>query len=182
MIATNKNNINDCIILVGFMGSGKTSIGKLLSSKLNSNFYDTDEMIIKQTGKTISQIFEDEGEEHFRKLECNIVKELETLENGVISTGGGLPLYHDNMSVLNKIGITFYLKNSVKELTNRIFSDKNRPLVKNYSTPKQLYTFIKSTLALREKFYSKSQYTVDCKNKTIEDITNEILNTLISIK
>jgi shikimate kinase len=163
------------IILVGFMGSGKTSIGKALSSKLGYKFYDTDEMISDKYGNSIAQIFEKEGEAYFRMLENQLTEELRKVKNAVISTGGGLPVFYDNMEILNATGETIYLKNSVRRLTERIFMDKSRPLVKEYNSKSQLNEYVKNVLSSRKVFYSKSKHIINCQNKTIEEIVNEIL-------
>ncbi len=156
------------IALIGFMGSGKTTIGKLLSEKLNLEFTDTDKIIEKETGMKISEIFSKYGEKFFREKERKILLQLTKKDNLIISTGGGLPLNENNMEILNKHFTTVYLKADFETLWNRIKSDKNRPL--SAKGEKRLSKLLK----FREKCYEKATFIVDTNRKTPENITSEI--------
>ena len=143
------------ICLVGFMGSGKTSIGRLLAKRNNMEFADTDEMIVNEQGMSIPAIFEKYGEAHFRDLEHELVIRL-SLENGlnntVLSTGGGLVTFERNQEYLKKTGKVVYLKASAECIYERVKDDTNRPLL---NTEDKLGK-IKEMLSIREASYMKA--------------------------
>lgn len=141
------------IILLGFMGVGKTSIGKKLSKQLNWKFVDTDKLIEKKIGLPISEIFNQLGEDFFREQEREILNEIASLENVVVSVGGGLPCFFDNMDRLNEIGTTVYLKLEPEYIVQRLLESKiKRPLIEGM-TPIELQSFIEKKLMEREVFY-----------------------------
>jgi len=142
------------------MGSGKTTIGKQLARKLAYSFVDSDNYIESKEKRTIVQIFEQDGEEHFRLLEKKYLHELGETDNCVISTGGGLPCFHDNMEFINENGLSIYLQLPPAALVNRLSnSKKDRPLIKD-KTDEELLDFIKGALAIRENFYTKAKLCV----------------------
>ncbi len=121
-----KNNI----VLVGYMGSGKTTFGTALAKELGMEFVDADAYIVSKTGKSIPDIFAQDGEESFRKIETDILKEFnETLSNTILATGGGMPLRKENSRLLKEIGTVLYLMASPKEIYDRVKGDTNRPLL-----------------------------------------------------
>jgi shikimate kinase len=167
------------IFLIGYMGSGKTTIGKLLAKKMGLQFIDVDVFIENRYRKTISAIFEERGEEGFRKIERQALSEIIEFENSVISTGGGLPCFFDNMELMNKAGITIYLKTSVEELLKRLGSGKqNRPLIKGKS-PEELKIFIATNLNKREVCYNKAIITFEFDDnftgKNVDGVVNQII-------
>ncbi|MDO5520088.1 MAG: shikimate kinase [bacterium] len=118
------------IILIGFMGSGKTTVGQKIAGELGFTFLDTDEMIVKKAGMEITDIFETQGEAAFRKMEVDLLKELNaTVTHAVISTGGGLPLREENASLLKKLGLVNYLKVTKEVVLERLKGDMTRPLL-----------------------------------------------------
>jgi len=117
------------IILIGLMGSGKTTVGKLLAKQLDKTFVDCDEEIQRRTGVTITHIFDVEGEEGFRQRETAALEELVQRSNIVLATGGGAPLSQINRDLLSRSGIVVYLKSSVHDLWHRTKHDQNRPLL-----------------------------------------------------
>ena len=118
------------IVLLGFMGSGKSTIGKLLSERLKVPFLDLDEEIVRKTGLSIPEIFSSSGEEKFREIEREVlIGLLSKSESLIVSTGGGAPAYKDNMELINKNGTSIYLKADFEKLWERISKDGNRPLV-----------------------------------------------------
>jgi shikimate kinase len=119
----------DNIFLVGMMGAGKTSVGKLLARNLGKQFYDSDHVIETRTGVKIPVIFELEGEQGFREREAAVIDELTALHGVVLATGGGAVLREDNRRVLNARGVVVYLRASVADLWNRTRHDRNRPLL-----------------------------------------------------
>ena len=167
---------NEKIILVGFMGSGKSTIGKLIAQTIKKTYIDTDQLIENDEGASIKELFEKKGEEYFRKLENRVALEIGKYENCVISTGGGLPAYNNNMDYLNDAGITVFLNVPVIILTKRIFIDKTRPLVQKIKTKANLYKYIRETLKLRNPYYKKAKIYINCKNKSVQVICEEIIN------
>ena len=149
------------IILIGYMGAGKTTVGKALSKELGIIFYDLDWYIESRMRKSVSQILAERGEEGFRKIEYNMLHEVAEFENVIISCGGGTPCFFDNMDYLNQQGQVVYLKADPEVLYKHLLMAKvERPLLKN-KTPEELITFIREQLEKREPFYSKARYTLD---------------------
>jgi shikimate kinase len=149
-------NVKQKIFLIGYMGSGKTTIGKLLAKKMNLQFVDIDLFIENRYRKSITAIFAEKGEAGFREIERRTLQEIAGFEDIVISTGGGLPCFFDNMDVMNDSGTTIYLKTSMKELVKRLNTGKqNRPLIKDKTTA-ELYEFVDQNLQKREPFYNKA--------------------------
>ena len=149
------------IILIGYMGAGKTTIGKALSKELGIIFYDLDWYIENRMRKTVSQIFAERGEDGFRKIEYNMLHEVAEFEDVIISCGGGTPCFFDNMDYLNQQGQVVYLKAEPEVLYKHLLMAKvERPLIKGKSQ-EELLTFISEQLERREPYYSKARYTLD---------------------
>lgn len=150
------------IFLIGFMGSGKSSVGRRLASQLKVDFLDSDRIIEKEEGKKISLIFEEEGEEYFRTLETDFLRRLET-KKAVISLGGGTPCSEENMKWMKQKGKSVYITLSPKALSNRLVNSKNpRPLLKEYQgNPEALLAFIESKLKERESYYLQADVHLD---------------------
>ena len=164
------------IILVGYMGSGKSIVAEELSKIAQIPFVELDYLIEKSQNKSIKKIFEQQGELFFRKLEHQIFKELlDSDANLIISTGGGTPCYYDNYKFLNaKNVISIYLKASVDTLTDRLVSEQNnRPLLANLSQI-ELQDFVTKHLFERSFYYHKAHFIVDVDNKIVEAIAQEI--------
>lgn len=149
------------IFLIGYMGSGKTTVGKLVAKKLNYSFIDMDTHIEAQQLKTISQIFAEKGENEFRILEQKCLHEVVEFENVVISTGGGAPCFFDNVEFMNNNGLTIYLKYTAEELAQRLGGANvaKRPVLGNRQGG-ELIQFIAEGLAKREVFYSQAAHNV----------------------
>ena len=162
------------IILVGYMGSGKTKIGKKLSEKLDIPFIDSDQVIEEKMNKTIVQLFEELGESKFRILESEFIRELSKTSSFILATGGGLPCFSDNILFLNDLGITIYLKTSNEILANRILNDTNRPLIKG-KNKEELIEFVTLSLLERECFYEKSRFILNESQHNIDSIL-QIIN------
>lgn len=160
MYTFNFSSLKMLIYLIGYMGCGKTTAGKKLASKLGYSFIDLDELIESNQNKSIANIFEDEGQEIFRKIEREALHTTFNLTNSVISTGGGAPCFFDNIEQMNSHGKTVYIQLSPKALVSRLSSAKNeRPLIKGKSDD-ELLDFIEKALLEREPFYIKAQYRV----------------------
>tara|TARA_B100001769_G_C21816263_1_gene443933 strand:- start:36 stop:566 length:531 start_codon:yes stop_codon:yes gene_type:complete len=170
--------INYSIILFGYMGVGKSYIGRKLSKEFMIDFFDLDSHIEFYEKKLISDIFFEKGEIYFRSIEN---KYLESILNKnikyVISTGGGTPCYSNNMELIkkNKNLKSFYLKSSSNQLTNRLFSEKEkRPLISNINSKKDLNSFISKHLFERNVFYNQADYIIDIENKNTIEVISEI--------
>jgi shikimate kinase len=151
------------IFLIGYMASGKTSVGKRLSERLGLQFIDTDAFIENRYRKTIAKIFEELGENGFREIERRTLQEIAGFENVVVSTGGGLPCFFDNIKIMNAAGLTVYLKTSAAELANRLLTARQkRPLIKG-KTADELKTFVANSLLQRMPFYEQAQIAFDCE-------------------
>ncbi len=149
------------IIIIGYMGAGKTTVGKALAEDLGLTFYDLDWYIENRMRKTIKQIFDESGEEGFRKIEHNMLHEVAEFENVIISCGGGTPCFFDNMDYMNKQGETLYLKASPEVLYGHLRMGKSvRPLLLN-KTPEEVKVFIQEQLQKREPFYNKAKHILD---------------------
>ena len=136
--------MNKAVFLIGFMGVGKTSLGKKLANKLKVPFLDTDDLLEEKVGMSIAEYFSNKGEEAFRKLEKELLTHYD-FKNAVVATGGGLPCFDDNIEVMNEIGTTVYLSRPAKE-------------------------FIKSKLEERRPFYEKANFTLDRNSQTVDDL------------
>ncbi len=152
--------IRSHIVLIGFMGSGKTTVGKLLASALDMDFIDMDSYIEKEQKCSIKEIFADKGEDEFRKLESIALCDVLAKSNkAIISTGGGAPCFHNSMDIIKSKSLSVYLKVGSKELVRRLINDTQRPLLQNKSL-KDLLSFVKLTLRVREEEYSKADIRV----------------------
>ncbi len=149
------------ILIIGYMGAGKTTIGKVLAKDLGLQFYDLDWYIEGRMHKTVPQLFAERGEEGFRKVEHNMLHEVAEFEDVVISCGGGTPCFYDNMPYMNTQGDTVYLKASPEVLYAHLKMGKvERPLLKN-KTPEEMQAFIKEQLAMREQYYMQAKHVLD---------------------
>ena len=149
------------IILIGYMGSGKTTVGKALSKETGMMFYDLDWYIESRMRKSVSQIFAEKGEEKFRQMEYNMLHEVAEFEDVIISCGGGTPCFFDNMDYLNQQGDVVYLKATPETLYKHLLMAKvDRPLLKG-KNPDELIAYITEHLKEREPFYEKARYTLD---------------------
>jgi len=149
------------IFLIGYMGSGKTTVGQLLATQLGYSFIDMDNHIEGKLFKSVSQIFAELGEDQFRLLEKQCLHEVAEFDQVVISTGGGVPCFFDNMKYMNKQGVTVYLKLSSADLAERLEQShaNKRPLLANRKGEELLH-FISEELAKREPFYSQAAFSV----------------------
>lgn len=162
------------LFLIGYMGSGKTTIGRIIARRLKLNFVDMDAHIEQNQFKTVSQLFSEFGEERFRQLERKCLLEVSAYENTVISTGGGAPCFFDNMDVMNQAGETIYIKLTPKELGDRLKTTniRKRPILASYQGD-DLEAYIAVNLEKREPFYNQAKHVFSGTDKEIvEKIVN----------
>lgn len=169
------------VVLLGYMASGKSSIGRRLSKKINLPLIDLDNYIEAKEQLSIADIFKQKGEIYFRKIENIYLKELlQKNESFVLSLGGGTPCYANNMDLINQSdAISIYLKASVNKLANRLIKKKSkRPLVANLSDDK-IFEFVGKHLFERNVFYDQAKIIVKTDGKTKSETTTEIIALLV---
>lgn len=156
------------IFLIGYMGAGKTTVGRKLAKEMNLSFIDLDLYIEGRYHRSIRQLFAERGEEAFRDIEKRLLHEVAEFEDVLVSTGGGTPCFFDNMEFMNMAGTTIYLKVSVDELASRLESCKQtRPVLQNRSG-EELRSFIKENLEARTAFYEKANIIYDAEQMMTE--------------
>ena len=161
------------IFIVGPMGSGKSTVGKIISDELFLNFFDTDEEIESRTGASIDWIFDLEGENGFRKRESDILQEMVQKNSIVLSTGGGIILSDENRELLSSRGTVFYLSTPISVQIERTSKDKDRPLLKN-GDPGEILTKLHE--ARKDLYESVSDHCVQTENKSSQEVASEIIN------
>ena len=168
------------IVLVGLMGSGKTTVGRRLARELNKDFFDTDHEIIDKTGVTIDHIFDIEGEKGFRERESKILKSLCQMSNIILATGGGIVILPKNREILKNAGLVVYLFSSVDQLFRRTSKSKTRPLLENSSDRKKTITEL---LEARDVYYREiATFVVDTTGKKLQEVINVIIRESENVK
>lgn len=169
-IITNTSKLMAKIFLIGYMGSGKSTAGTKLATKLDYEFIDMDTFIETEYQLTIPEIFATKGEKEFRAMEHNALKKLIEKKNLIIACGGGTPCYYNNMELMNNSGITVYLKMSADSLVSRLMNAKDkRPLIAN-KTETELRAFVNRQLEKREDAYHQAQFTVKGKDLNLDEL------------
>lgn len=154
------------VILIGFMGTGKTSIGRRVAQSLDFDFVDTDDLIIESAGKPITEIFSDQGESYFRDLETEVLRSSGLRSHQIISTGGGIVIRELNRKILSQAGYVIWLKATPETILQHVSRNQERPLL-HTSNPLQT---IKDMLSERENWYSTAaDFTIDTDELAIEE-------------
>ena len=165
------------IILIGFMGVGKSTVGRLLASELKLNYLDTDQLIEQTEARTISEIFRTEGEEHFRSLETEVLETLQDYDNFVLSTGGGIVLKEENVALLKIMGPIILLTADPAAIYERIKQETYRPLLQTADPPAEIIKLLER----RRPFYERAaEYTVDTSTAAPGEAAKEIITWLRS--
>lgn len=166
------SNLKAHIVLIGFMGTGKSAVSKELANLLGCKVIDTDELIEKSSGMSISKIFAQKGEVYFRNLETQVLRDLLGNKGSIISCGGGLPLRKENQEIMKKLGKTILLTAKPENIYIRIKSDDQRPLLKN----KMSVDYIENLMKKRQCEYNNAaDYIISTDNKNILQICKEII-------
>ncbi|MBQ5874717.1 MAG: shikimate kinase [Alistipes sp.] len=168
------------LFLIGYMGCGKSTLGKRLAKRANFEFVDMDSLIEQREGAPVANIFHYAGEEYFRKTERAIIEELGDAEGDyVISTGGGVPAWGDNMERMNVIGNTVYLRHTAQQIASRLspHGRQKRPKLRGLND-EELVEFMTKNMAEREPFYSKATHIIECSSYSDEEIIEIILSKL----
>ena len=166
------------LVLIGYMGAGKSTIGQALSKRMQILFSDTDTLIEEKQGRCIADIFAQDGEDYFRELETNCLKELlEQKEDRIVSTGGGLPLRKENQELLRQIGCTIYLQVAKETVLKRLEGDKNRPLLQVADREAKIADMIQ----IRHPIYLETaDVTIAVDGRKVKEIVEEIENLLLN--
>jgi shikimate kinase len=159
------------IVLVGFMGTGKTSVGKALAKRLRMVFVDMDNVIEQRVGMTVTQIFEEKGEREFRALERQLVHELSAKSGLVVATGGGIVLNPDNISDFSRNGLVVCLSARPETILARLSADSSRPLLTDCDKKNRIVTLLDS----RKKLYNAVPHQVDTTDSTIAEIADKVV-------
>ena len=169
---TNTNNI----FLLGFMGCGKSTLGKKLAKKLGLEFFDLDKCIEEEVGVSITEIFKTKGEGHFRAIESKtLISLINNQDNYVVALGGGAPCFNDNMKLINETGTSIYLKYNEGILTSRLINAKTERPLKANKTKEELIDFISKLLSEREQYYNQSKIVVEGSNITVNQVAGLVL-------
>ena len=160
------------IALIGFMGTGKTSVGRLVAEQLHFDYLDTDEVIQSATGRSITEIFETDGEPAFRALEEKVVKELAGRKNTVIATGGGLPVNPDNLASLKRHSLIVCLWSSPEKIWERVRHQGHRPLLHD----KNPQAKIRELLAARERFYKQADVLLNTDLRSLREVAQQVVH------
>ena len=161
------------IYLIGFMGAGKTAVARTLEELTNRERFDTDDMIVERENKAISEIFQTEGEEYFRKVEGDVISSLTEMENAVVSCGGGVIKSKENIEQLKRGGKVVFLYASPKTVLERVLRNDRRPLLEGKKNLSDITKMMEERMPFYEAAYD---IRIDVDGKTLEEIANEILN------
>jgi shikimate kinase len=168
------------LFLVGYAGSGKSSLAKRLSRKMGVKQLDTDKLVEEREGASVADIFFYQGEEYFRQTERSVVEELVVSGyEGIVATGGGLPTWGDNMARMNEVGYTIYLRRSPEQILSRLsdYGREKRPMFRGKSD-EELLSFMHEHIAQREPYYAQAKMVIDCDTMSDDDVVSYIANSL----
>ena len=168
------------LFLVGYAGSGKSSLAKRLSRKMGVKQLDTDKLVEEREGASVADIFFYQGEEYFRQAERSVVEELVAAGyEGIVATGGGLPTWGDNMARMNELGYTVYLRRSPEQILSRLsdYGREKRPMFRGKSD-EELLSFMHEHIAQREPYYAQAKMVVDCDTMSDDDVVSHIADNL----
>jgi shikimate kinase len=160
------------LALIGFMGTGKSSVGRLVADLLRFTFLDTDELIVASAGKSITEIFAQQGEAAFRKLECKIVEELAGRTQTVISTGGGIPVNPANLASLKSHALIVCLWASPEKIWENVRNQNHRPLLQDTNPQAK----IRALLAAREPFYRQADVLLNTELRSVREVAQQVIH------
>ena len=166
------------LFLIGYMGCGKSSLGRKLAKAADMEFVDMDSLIEQREGAAVSDIFRYEGEEYFRGLERAIIDELSVSDGDmIISTGGGVPAWQDNMAKINSVGKSFYLRRTAEQIASRLspHGRQKRPKLRGLND-EELVAFMRENMAEREPYYMQATHCIDCAERSDAELIEYILS------
>lgn len=165
------------LFLIGYMGCGKSSLGRKVARRLGVRFVDTDAVIEEREGASISDIFQYEGEEYFRRLERSVIDEVaDDTDDVVVSTGGGLPVWKDNMETMNSVGTTVYIRRSAEQIASRLspYGRQKRPKLRGLSD-EEIVDFMTRNMAEREPYYARALHVLDTDGVSDGELADRIV-------
>lgn len=164
------------LFLIGYMGCGKSTLGRRLARRLGAEFADTDALIERREGASVADVFRYEGEERFREVEREVLEQTLAGTAAVVSTGGGLPVWRDNMARMNAAGFTVYLRREAEQIARRLspYGRQKRPRLRGLDDA-ELVEFMSRDMAAREPFYAQVQLIVDCGELSDDEVVETIL-------
>lgn len=164
------------LFLIGYMGCGKSSIGRRIARRLGAEFIDTDALVERTEGAEIADIVRYEGEEYFRECERKALEQAAEHPDAVISTGGGLPMWRDNMDRVLSLGRSVYIRRSPEQILARLspYGRHKRPKFRGLND-EELLAFMRTNMAEREPVYMRANVTLDCEGRSDEELMDEIL-------
>ncbi len=163
------------IVLIGYMGAGKTTIGRELANKLSLPFLDLDQIIEANDDRSILEMFQTKGEPYFRRLESLYLESILQLPKGVLSTGGGTPIFGNNLDQIKSHSTSIYLKWTGRALAERLMKELNhRPILKDLDE-NEIEEFVETHLAKRAALYEEANIIIECDDKSVQEITEEII-------
>ena len=165
------------LFLVGYLGCGKSTLGRKLARRLGVDFADTDALVEQREGASVADVYELAGADYFRRAERAVLEELIASQRAlVVSTGGGLPAWEDNMARMNAAGTTLYLRRSAEQIARRMspYGRQKRPRLRGLSDD-ELVAFMRRDMAEREPFYRQAQWIVECSEKSDHELIDWIL-------
>lgn len=165
------------------MGCGKSTVGRKLSRFAHMQFVDTDSMVEQREGAAVADVINYQGEEYFRTVERAVLDDTAAMESAVISTGGGLPVWSDNMERMKRLGLTVYLRRSPKTIISRLspYGRYKRPKIRGMND-EQLLEFMTAHMAEREPIYSQADVVLDCDKMADNEVIDTILQKIINLK
>ncbi|MBX2975496.1 MAG: shikimate kinase [Ignavibacteriaceae bacterium] len=170
------------IFLTGFMGSGKSTLGQIIANTLGWNFLDLDKEIEKKVGKSITDIFRDEGESKFRSIESDVLKQTSKLEDSIIALGGGTFTTDENISIIKSLGKSIYIKSKPEDIYVRLRFKTNRPLFQGLDqrilSKEEALQKISFLMSAREPFYSKADIVFSVDNSNVGKVVDLLIKTI----
>lgn len=171
------------VYLIGYMGCGKSTVGRKISRFAHLRFVDTDTMVEQHEGATVADVITYQGEEYFRKAERKVLEDTATMENVIISTGGGLPIWGDNMERISQLGLSVYLRRSPQNILSRLspYGRQKRPKFRGLND-EQLLEFMTTHMAEREPVYLQADVVLDCDQIADNEVIDAILEKIMNLK
>ena len=169
--------------LVGFMGCGKSTVGRKVARFAHLQFVDTDAQVEQAEGSTVADVITYQGEEYFRAVERKVLEQTAAKDDIIVSTGGGLPTWSDNMEVISQLGVSVYLRRSPKNIISRLspYGRQKRPKFRGLND-EQLLAFMTSHMAEREPVYSKADIIIDCDTMADDEVIDCIMREIKNLK
>ena len=171
------------LYLIGYMGCGKSTIGRKIARFAHLRFVDTDSMVEQREQASVADVITFQGEEYFRSVERNVLDSTAEEDNIIVSTGGGLPIFGDNMQKISELGLSIYLRRTPKNIMSRLspYGRQKRPKFRGLND-EELLAFMTTHMAEREPIYSKADVVIDCDQMSDNEIINLIMRNLKNLK